>query len=288
MSILDTVKDGFEVAEKVVVKNLPIIMSVTASCGVFGTAALAVKEAPEAKKRYLEAHKQIEEKSAKSSLKALWSGMKPMLPAIGVGVASVACILGANAIHLSRYSELSDLYTNLAIRFSDYKMETKNLLGEAGAAAVIGKAANKKDISEVKETKNAKNRITDTGEKINLFYDEYSGTFFHATWKEVYDAQWKLEDKYLNEGIAALDDYYDFLGMDTPWAVFRVTEQLVWDANYIFGEWEATSIPFSYTPETEPLYRDDGTPYYGIQFNIEPVVYQEDGDYSKIFFDAIH
>ena len=113
-----------KMAKKEVVKHSPEILTGIGIAGMITTTILAVKATPkvldlieEEKKARLheatveEARKWSEEGGIKiSPIEYVKLGWKPYLPAAVTGVCSVACLIGANSVHMRRNAALATAY----------------------------------------------------------------------------------------------------------------------------------------------------------------------------------
>lgn len=224
----------FSKVGRIIKKNLPTILSAVAVIGVAGTAYLAVKETPKAEK---------EEKIFKKAL--------AYAPAIGAGVATCACIIGSDRMHVVREAGMMLSYNALA-RNVNAKNAGK-IVGSAGGVTAL-------------EMLNKKN---DEDAKLEWFYDSFAsdrlGTpvFYQATWKDVLMAYIYAQDKYSTLGFVSARNYYEELLRTVK---TEEIEDVVDTLSDVFG-WEYlkmidgscyVSLPFTFyennrvTPEGEP------------------------------------
>lgn len=128
------------------------ILTVMGAIGVGATAVIAVKDTPKAL-RILEEVEQ--EKGEELTVKEKIITAGPVyIPAIAVGVSTIACIFGANALNKRNQAALMSAYALLDQSYKDYKRKVSDIYGED---------ADKKIIEEVaKEELEPRDSIDDT------------------------------------------------------------------------------------------------------------------------------
>lgn len=128
------------------------ILTVMGAIGVGATAVIAVKDTPKAL-QILEEAKQEKEEDLTVKEKIVTAG-PVYIPAIAVGVSTIACIFGANALNKRNQAALMSAYALLDQSYKDYKRKVSD---------IYGKDADKKIIEEVaKEELEPRDSIDDT------------------------------------------------------------------------------------------------------------------------------
>lgn len=128
------------------------ILTVMGAIGVGATAVIAVKDTPKAL-QILEEAKQEKGEDLTVKEKIVTAG-PVYIPAIAVGVSTIACIFGANTLNKRNQAALMSAYALLNQSYKDYKRKVGD---------IYGKDADKKIIEEVaKEELEPRDSIDDT------------------------------------------------------------------------------------------------------------------------------
>jgi hypothetical protein len=130
-------------------ENSPELLTGAAIAGVVATVVLAVKATPKALEERAEARDQkimmtpmataedVEEKiqlTVRETVKATW---RCYVPATVAGVATISCIVGANAIGARRYIGALGAYTLVDRAFNEYKDKVIETIGENKERKVV-------------------------------------------------------------------------------------------------------------------------------------------------------
>jgi hypothetical protein len=115
------------------------ILTVMGAIGVGATAVIAVKDTPKAL-QILEEAKQ--EKGEELTVKEKIITAGPVyIPAIAVGVSTIACIFGANALNKRNQAALMSAYALLDQSYKDYKRKVGDIYGEDADKRIIEEVA---------------------------------------------------------------------------------------------------------------------------------------------------
>lgn len=128
------------------------ILTTIGAIGVVATAVIAVKDTPKALRILDEAE---QEKGEELTVKEKIVTAGPVyIPAMAVGVSTIACIFGANTLNKRNQAALMSAYALLDQSYKDYKRKVSD---------IYGKDADKKIIEEVaKEELEPRDSIDDT------------------------------------------------------------------------------------------------------------------------------
>lgn len=128
------------------------ILTTIGAIGVVATAVIAVKDTPKALRILDEAE---QEKGEELTVKEKIVTAGPVyIPAIAVGVSTIACIFGANTLNKRNQAALMSAYALLDQSYKDYKRKVSD---------IYGKDADKKIIEEIaKEELEPRDSIDDT------------------------------------------------------------------------------------------------------------------------------
>lgn len=216
---------GIKKIQKVLTRKSPEILTGIGIAGVITTTVLAVKVTPKALRLIDEAeHKKAVawnnenpdydngadriKLTKTETVKAAW---KPYIPAVVTGICSVACIIGANSVHLRRNAALATAYQLSTTAFNEYKDKVVETIGEKKEKVV------RQNIAKDKVEKNpvSKTEVFVTGNGTSLFYDPLSGRYFESDMNKVEKAvnnlNWSMNNG--NEPYISLTQLYDELGL---------------------------------------------------------------------------
>ena len=215
------------------------------------TTVMAVKATPKA----MELIKQAEEEKGGTltRLEVVQTAGKVYIPTIIVGVSTLACIFGANALNKRKQAALISAYALLDSSYKKYKDKVNELYGEeAGREVQVSIARDKYDDSV---------EIEDGQE---LFYDAFSGRYFNSTAYDVLQAEYNLNRKLSVETGAYLNDFYMLL--DIP--PIDAGIELGWSYGILESHYRASWIEFDH----EKVVMDDGLECTIIRMHYEPVI----------------
>lgn len=219
-----TMPAGIKKIQKVLTKRSPEILTGIGIAGMITTTVLAVKATPKAlllidvakDKKAVEldvdlcddVNKDRIKLTKTETVKVAW---KPYIPAVITGVCSVACIIGANSVHLRRNAALATAYQLSTTAFNEYKEKVVETIGEKKEKVV------RQNIAKDKVEKNpvSKTEVFVTGNGTSLFYDVLSGRYFESDMNKVEKAvnnlNWSMNNG--NEPYISLTQLYDELGL---------------------------------------------------------------------------
>lgn len=178
-------------------RNGATILTCVSGVGVVATSVMAVKETPKALRR-IEAAK--EEKGGElTKLEIVKVAGPAYIPAVAMGVSTIACIFGANALNKRKQAALMSAYALLDSSYKEYKRKVVELYGEE---------SDEKVREEI-----AKDHYTDAAEESEdpLFYDEFSQRYFNAPTEKVIRAEYEINKKISLWGGAEVNEFYDWL-----------------------------------------------------------------------------
>ena len=220
-----TMPTGVKNIQKILAKRSPEILTGIGIAGMITTTVLAVKATPKAL-RLIDAMKDKKaveldidlpvrdsdadkvKLTAAETIKVAW---KPYIPAAITGVCSVACIIGANSVHLRRNAALATAYQLSTTAFNEYKEKVVEIIGEKKEKVVRQNIAKDK----VENNPVSKTEVFVTGNGTSLFYDTLSGRYFESDInkleKAVNNLNWLMNNG--NEPYISLTQLYDELGL---------------------------------------------------------------------------
>lgn len=235
--------------EKLAIDNSPTILT---GLGVAGTVATAIFAARAAfisaeilemearERRYKNQPFDLEDK-----VQMTWT---LYIPAVGMGVTTIVCIISANRIGSKRAAAMAAAYSLSEKAFTEYKDKVVEKLGEKKEQAV------RDEIQQDRVNRNpASEVIIVSGDQ--LCYDSYSGRYFMCTVEYVKSAVNELNHRILSDNYASLSDFYHLLGLEPT----SVSDEVGWNVDKLL------EIRYTSTLAT------DGRPAIALEYRVEPI-----------------
>ena len=220
------------------------------------TSVMAVKATPKALLLLEEAKKKKGEKL--TNLEKVKVAGPAYIPAALVGVSTIACIFGANALNKHQQASLMSAYAMLDTSYKEYRTKVKDLYGDDADAEV------KNDIAKDKYEEADIQRV----DGFDLFYDEFSGRFFKSTLAEVQRAEYEINRDLNLRDWATINEFYDYLKIPHVDA----GDIIGWSAPMNGEMYWQTWVDFSNVKMVD----DDGLEYYIVRMFQEPMPDFED------------
>lgn len=228
-------------------KHGAVILSIAAAAGVVLTAVETAKATTKAQS-LIDMNKE-EPMTKKEIVKDCW---KFYVPATVVGVGTIACILGSNALNKKQLVSMTAAYMALGKTYQEYRREVAEYVG-----AEYEKEIYKDALSVLKEP------TPDMVENKLLCYEPISERYFHATEAELLTAFYEVNHDFATNGYIALNDFYGYLNLDFVPAL----NDRGWSMDYLGAMWENYWIDFSYVKQRT----DDGLEVYYVSAFQEPI-----------------
>lgn len=198
-------------------RNASTILTVAGSAGVVLTTITAIKATPKALQKLEEAKKENQELTSMEKFKM---AAPIYIPTVLIGIGTLSCIVGANVLNKHHQAALVSAYTLVDSSFKQYKHKLKELYGEETHNNVIDAIAVEKvdrdwgvSGSYFGESCSLANEEA-CGDSV-LFYEENSGRYFESTIEQVLEAMYHINRNYALRGYCYLNEYYEFLGLET-------------------------------------------------------------------------
>ena len=215
----------FKIIKKGMAKRSPEILTGIGIASMVSTVVLAVKATPKAmelieEERKRKLHEATVEEAREWSegagiplkpLEVIKIAWKPYIPAAITGVTSIACIIGANSVHVRRNAALATAYQLSTTALSDYREKVVETIGEKKEATVRDKVAKKK----IEESPVNNSTIIMTGKGNTLIYDVHSDRYFRSDIDKIRNAVLELNERMINgnDMYDSLNDFYDEIGL---------------------------------------------------------------------------
>lgn len=237
-------------------RNASTILTSIGGVGVVATAVMAVTATPKALALVEQSKEEKGEELTKAEIVKVAG--PAYIPAILVGVSTIACIFGANALNKRQQASLMSAYALMNSSFKEYKDKVKEMHGEEGEKEVRAELA--KDKYEEADVQHE-----DDGKQ--LFYDEYSKRYFRATNETVLMAEYAINKTLAEDCYASLNEFYDLLGLDPV----EYGDQVGWSSAQMFEMYWSSWIEFWH----EKVELEDGMECYIINITEPMVDYEE-------------
>lgn len=222
----------FKMATRVIKKRSPEILTGLGIAGMVTTTVLAVKATPkalelieeekrkqncelldEAEKNGQDNCAQINKLKPVEVVKVAW---KPYIPAVLLGTASAACLIGANSVHARRHAALYSAYKLSETALTEYKDKVKEIVPEKKVKEIKQKLAEDKVDKAVKseDGKEQKAKVIVSSDGDTWFVDPFTNGSFLCTETKIREAIVDLNYRLMDEMFVSLSDLYDELGLD--------------------------------------------------------------------------
>lgn len=203
--------------------NSSTILTCIGGVGVVATVVTAVKATPKAMALIEEAK---EEKGADlTKVETVITAAPAYITTAVLGVSTLACIFGANALNRHQQASMMSAYALLENSYKEFKAKVQELYGEGTVEVVRGEIA--KD-----HYKDADIQIHDDKQ---LFYDDFSGRYFESTMENVLNAELQINRMLAQDTGVYLNEFYDLLGIEEieygdymGWSSFALVEMYWW------------------------------------------------------------
>lgn len=236
-------------ARKLVVDNSPTILTAVAVAGVATTAIMAVKATPRAIK-ILEVS-QANNPMLMTPQEKLRLIAPCYIPSSMVGIATMACIIGANSVHVKRQAALISAYTLTENAFKEYQAKVTETLGEKKEQKVRDELAQ----DRVNQNPVSTSQVIVTGNGDVLCMDSLSSRYFESSYEKIKRAENELNFKLNNEMYASLNDFYEVLGLPHN----ELGEELGWKSDQML------TIDISATTS------EDHRPCLVLNYSVKPI-----------------
>lgn len=193
-------------------KHSPEILIGFGIAGMLTTTVLAVKATPKALSLMEEKKKEldVDKLTPVETVKTTW---KCYVPAAVSGVASVACIIGANTVNARRNAALATAYKLSETAFTEYREKVVETIGEKKERVVRDKVSEE----QIKSNPISKTDVIVTGKGQTLCFDPLSHRYFYSSIDKINKAANKLNyeintSPFCNDGVS-LNQFYEEIGL---------------------------------------------------------------------------
>lgn len=202
-------------AGKVATANAPTILTTVSVVGTMATAYLTGKAVLRADKILTDWESDLSKAmpehnpplTVQEKIKYTW---KEFVPAAGVAVVTIACMVAANRIGARRVAALATAYTiaeKAAVTYKDKVVETIGKKKEEGIRTAIAQ-------DEIDRHPISRETVYVEGGGGDLFRDGWSGRYFNSTVARLEKAANQINATLNTDFAATLSDFYDQVGLD--------------------------------------------------------------------------
>ena len=232
-------------------RNSSTILTCIGAAGVIATAVTAGFGAIKASKLIAETREEKGEELTK--LEIVCAVAPAYIPPVIIGVSTIACIFGANALNKRQQASLISAYALLKESYSEYRKTVTD---------IYGSDADDKVKSVIYEKKYESSDFKPNDENKLVFYEEYYGDFFEASEADIYYAIYHFNRNFQLRGYATVAEWHRF--MDLP--VQDSEEAIGWCDEDFYEDGLTPWIDFFFDKKT----LDDGMTYYVIYPQFAP------------------
>lgn len=235
------VKMGFKTIKQTLDKNSPKILAALGIGFGAGSVAFAIKGTIKAVEIVNEKRAEKEEDLTKKEIvQYVW---KEYIPVVGMGVASVACIVGSVHISARRLAVMTAAYTMSEDSFKKYKEKAAELLGEKKEEEIRG--AVKQDY--INDNPPEEMYVKDTGNGETLCLDSYTGQYFYSNADTIRRAINAMNNLMLHDYYVSYNDLATELGIEQS----KMGDEVGWNVQN--GELIEPSFTTELSPEDNPI-----------------------------------
>lgn len=209
---ISTVKKGLVLTKNFIVKQSPIILSVTAVTGVCTTTVLAVKGGIKANELIKEAEN-AKQKTSEEGLtfqEKVQTSWKAFVPCGVSAFLTISAIVGSTAISQKRTAALAGLYALSETALKEYQEKIEKELGPKQAQHITDEI----NADKVRNQSPPQNLSELPAGKV-LVYDKLSGRYFMSAVETLRRGANDLNHAILGGDMcASLNDFYSLIGLD--------------------------------------------------------------------------
>ena len=231
-------------------RNSSTILTCAGAAGVIATTVMAVKATPKALTLLEQAKEEKGEELTK--LEIVQVAGPVYIPSIVMGAATITCVFGANMLNQRQQASLISAYTLVDNSYKEYKKKLKELHGD--------------EIDQQIRHAIVEDRFEEcdfqVSQEKHLFFDYYSLRYFESTVEEVLMAENRFNKNFALSGYAALNDFYDTVGLPHTDYGYEVGWSLEAGGAFYNYSW----IDFNH----EKILLEDGLECYIISMEQEP------------------
>lgn len=219
-------------------RSSPTILTVVASVGVIVTTITAVRATPKAVKLLKEA--ELEKGENLTKVEIIRVAGPSYIPSALLGISTIVCIFGANALNQKKQASLMSAYVMLNESYKQYRKSAKIVYGEDADDKIHVEMAKDAMVAAYDWGYQVYNMDMDSESERLLFYDLSSKKYFRTTMAAVLNAQYHVNRNLAIRGDCSLNEYLSFLGVEG----IDGGDDLGWDISYMVEEMDCYWLDF--------------------------------------------
>lgn len=188
-------------AQRLVIRNSPVILTSFAVAGVISSVVLAVKATPKAIK-ILEEH---QDKSIFGKAAKVWH---LYIPALSISAVTIGCIVGSHSVSTRRHAALASAYSVATKAFEEYQEQVVEELGDKETKIRDAVARNRVE----QNPPNMKEVFMTEGGEV-LFLEAWTNRYFKSDMESVRRAMNDFNFLLNNDFYASLNRFFQLLGI---------------------------------------------------------------------------
>lgn len=219
-------------------RSSPTILTVVASVGVIVTTITAVRATPKAVKLLKEA--ELEKGENLTKVEIIRVAGPSYIPSALLGISTIVCIFGANALNQRKQASLMSAYVMLNESYKQYRKSAKIVYGEDADDKIHVEMAKDAMVATYDWGYQVYNMDMDSESERLLFYDLSSKKYFRTTMAAVLNAQYHVNRNLAIRGDCSLNEYLSFLGVEG----IDGGDDLGWNISYMVEEMDCYWLDF--------------------------------------------
>lgn len=219
-------------------RSSPTILTVVASVGIIVTTITAVRATPKAVKLLKEA--ELEKGENLTKVEIIRVAGPSYIPSALLGISTIVCIFGANALNQKKQASLMSAYVMLNESYKQYRKSAKIVYGEDADDKIHVEMAKDAMVATYDWGYQVYNMDMDSESERLLFYDLSSKKYFRTTMAAVLNAQYHVNRNLAIRGDCSLNEYLSFLGVEG----IDGGDDLGWDISYMVEEMDCYWLDF--------------------------------------------
>lgn len=242
--------------------NSPAILTAVGVTGTVSTAVLTARAAFRVGKDVNAGHYEPlmeglepEVYDAKALVKTYW---KDFVPPAAVGLATIACILGANHVSTKRASAMAAAYTLTEKAFTEYKDKVVEQFGANKEQKIRDEIAQDRVTNDPVSSK----QVIIAGSGDVLCYETLTGRYFQSSVEEIRRAANTINTTILSDMSVSLNEFFGEIGLPPTG----------------FGEEMGWNLDNQLEPQFSAVMAEDGRPCIAIGYRHTPIK-----NYHKVF-----
>ena len=189
-----------------IARNQSQILTAIGASGVIATAVTASRAT-------LRAKEVLDADPAETRTEALKKVWKVYIPAIGVGAASIVCIVGAQVIQGNKIVAVTAAYKILETSANEYKEHVGSFLGDEEKKLDLESHIAKERIRKV-ETSGEGHTVFLPQQGGMVCLDAFSGRTFEKSTEEIRRAENDFNRELYGQAFMCVNEWYEYLGLD--------------------------------------------------------------------------